>query len=412
MKRRIPPVHRPTLLAVGPRAVLAVALLAAGCGDARAEADAVSPPVVEVSKVARTLSDEETAGPLERPVALVAGADGVWVLDAGAKRVIFLRDGAPPMAVGREGAGPGEFKDPRTLHPAGASRVLVWDPWLGRSTELSGSGAPPKTERMDVLLTGLALKHALPAASGGLLGIFDKSADALNPPVGEQGSRGVLARVRSGSVEVDTLATFPLSGPVIVRESRPGGGVTLTAFSAPFDAEPHSDATAACGGFSAVSVGGRGFELHFFDAAGARLGVLRQPLVGARITAEERERYFAQFSGATLRRGEVERQVKVPERHPALHAVRLTATGHVWVRLTPPATAREETAAWRVWPVEDVRAGALRLGAPVDVRLPGRFSVQDVRGGEVWGFFYDADDVPHVRAYRLPRPLGRTCASE
>lgn len=364
---------------------------------------------MSLQEVVRTLSEEETGGPLNRPTSLVANSDGLWILDAGNQRVLLLRDGSAARVIGREGAGPGEFKNPSDLHALGPSGVFVWDRGLLRSTRLTADGGTAGTELVPASIRGLGIKNALPSFRG-MLAVFDKSADALNPPAGNEGSQGVLVRLSFDSNRSDTLTTFPLSGPVVVRESSPDGGFAMHAFTPPFDAAPHSDATPACGGVSAVSVGGRGFRLQFFGRDGNNLGILEQPIVGGEISDEEKARYFAQFTGETRRRAE--QAVTIPERHPAVHAVRLTSSGHLWVRMTPGAVAgEEEQATWRVWPIKQVEA-RVRLGEPIEVRLPPRFSVQDVRGGELWGFEYDELDVPQIRAYRLPDELRGVCGSE
>lgn len=380
-------------------------LLGAACTDAQGEPVPGEVPETRLESEVRSLSEAETGGPLVYPLGMVAGDSGIWVLDAGAKRVVHLPGAGAAVPVGREGAGPGEFKNPTALHPLPDGRIFVWDAALLRTTELSTSPERPRTTLVPAHVSGLTIKHALPVADG-VLAVFDKSADALNAPEGDQGSRGVLAHLPAGSERVDTLATFPLSGPVIVREAR-GSGFTMQAFSPPFDALPHADRTTACGGFAAVSTGGREFQLRFFGPAAEPLGTLELPLRGPEITPEERERYFAQFPAELHRAHDLKGILRIPERHPAVHAVRLTRSGHLWVRLSPPGG--EGSARWRVWPVEQVGRGGIELGEPRDVLLPGRFSVQDTPDDELWGFFYDELDVPTVRAYRLPR-LGETCA--
>jgi hypothetical protein len=385
-----------------------VCFVVSACGDT--DERVARPPIANVQEVIRTLSEDQTAGPLNGPTSLVANNAGLWILDAGNQRVLLLRDGVDPVVAGREGAGPGEFKNPSDLHALSPNRVFVWDRALLRSTVLTSEGRAAETQLVPASIQGLGIKNAIPAPRG-MLAVFDKSADALNPPSGSEGSQGVLVRLSDGSDRPDTLTTFPLSGPVVVRESSPNGGFTMHAFTPPFDAAPHSDATPACGGLSAVSVGGRGFEIRFFGSDGRKLGILRQEIVGKPITDEEKALYLAQFTGETRRR--VEQVVDIPERHPAIHAVRLTSSGHLWVRLTPPALSEdEEPATWRVWSVEQVETSTIQLSEPVDVQLSPRFSVQDVRGGELWGFEYDEMDVPQIRAYRLPDEIEAGCLTE
>lgn len=399
-----PPVHH----ALATCAIPALVLLASGCKKTEAASLPDNAPApIEVAAVARSFSEAQTAGPLNRPLSLVVSEKGVWVLDSGNQRVLLLRDGEPTVVMGREGAGPGEFKNPLDLHLLSPDRVFVWDNALLRRTELPADGGEADTKLVSSTLQGLGIRHALPSVDG-MLAVFDKSVDALNPPSGTQGSQGVVARIRDDSSRVDTLATFPLSGPVVIRETGPGGGLTMSAYTAPFDAPPHADATSACGGVSAVSVGGRKFEIHLFGLEGSRLGVLREPILGGKITEEERARYFAQFGDDARQRHRLERLISIPERHPAVNAVRLASSGHLWVRLTPSVDSPEQEATWRVWPIERLKPEIL-LSEPTDVRLPGRFSFQDLRDGEAWGFEYDEFDVPHVRSYRLAWQPGPTC---
>lgn len=383
-------------------------LVLAGCQTAPGVEEESSVPEIAAREPVRTFSESETAGPLVYPVSLVAMDSGVWILDAGAKRIVFLPRNGAAIPVGREGSGPGEFKNPVGLHPLAGGRVFSWDQALRRVTELDAPDRPPATRSTAFYLQGLTLKHALPAADG-LLGIFDKSADALNAPEGEEGSLGVVAYLDEAGGRLDTLTHFPLSGPIIVREST-SSGFSMTAFTPPFDAIPHADWLAACGGLAAVATGGRHFELRFFGSGGEALGALHLPILGPEVTVVERDRYFAQFSQELHRAHNLRANIQVPDRHPAVNAVRLTRSGHLWVRLTPPGT--ESLARWRVWLIERNARPRVELGPPIDLLLPGRFSVQDVSQDEIWGFFYDDLDVPTVRTYPLPEALGTSCEGD
>jgi hypothetical protein len=384
-------------------AAVVALLLGTGCGpehgvpDESAAFDAV--PGAE-------LGDAETLGPLFQPRALLATAGGLWVLDAGNRRVLLL--GQPSRSIGRSGAGPGEFKSPVGMELWQGGGTAVFDAQLQRLTFLGPTGEVRETRPLEVFQQGLVPRQAFPLPAA-VLSVFDKSADALNAPEGELGTRGVLARVDPLTGEMDTVSTFPLSGPVVMREPLPDGGVRLSAWTPAYDAPPHADVTAACGGFGAVSAGGRDFRIHFVGPDGRLLDSLNVTVPVQRVTQADRERYFGQFDRADVRRFELRTRIPVPDRHAAVQELRLSSDGHLWVRTGRPDA---DPAPWLVWPVRAVGAGSVSLGNASMVHLPRRFSVQDTRGAQVWGFELDSLDTPRIRSYRLPTAaLPATCAA-
>lgn len=376
-------------------------LLGAGCGtDGGVPDDAAAIQAVPGAE----LGEAETLGPLFQPRALLATAGGLWVLDAGNRRVLLL--GSQPRSVGRAGAGPGEFKAPVAMELWQGGGTAVFDAQLQRLTFLGPSGEVQETRPLDVFQQGLTPRQAFPLPAA-VLSVFDQSADALNPPEGEAGTRGVLARIDPASGEMDTVSTFPLSGPVVMREALPDGGVSLSAWTPAYDAPPHADVTAACGGFGAVSAGGRDFRIQFVGPDGRLLDSLIVPVPVQRVTEADRARYFEQFDQADVRRFQLRTRIPVPDRHAAVQELRLTSDARLWIRTGRPDA---DPARWMVWPVRAVGVGSVSLGRPSVVHLPRRFSVQDTRESHVWGFERDSLDTPRIRSYQLRAALPATCA--
>ncbi len=358
-----------------------------------------------VAEEVAVLSESETAGPLFGVRGLVAKDRLKWVLDAGNSRVLVIQDENGPLVFGREGIGPGEFKAPEAIFSNLRDGVSVWERSLLRLTAISADIQLERTDHVNGSFPGLSIVSAYPIERGYAL-ILNKSLSASNPPPKGTTPRPLLLRVDEAFETRDTLAILPEWGPIAVW-TQEGGGVSLAAFSPPFDAPAHSSFTAACGGLLAISVGGRGFRIELFDGSGSRVATLEDTIIGDPINEAEREAYFARFDTKVRRRYDLNTVIDVPQRHPAIQDLQLTSDGHLWVRVARRADGVDR-ARWRVWPIENSRQ-ATRLGASFDVLFPRRVLIYDVDADTVWGVHRDTLDVPTLRGYTIPVDLPAGC---
>jgi len=91
--------------------------------------------------VGRTLEGDADLPPFRIGAVLKQSDGGYVVADAGNTRVLFLdAEGAVTTSVGREGEGPGEFRDVSVMGRGAADSVVVWDGRLRRVSVLTRDG--------------------------------------------------------------------------------------------------------------------------------------------------------------------------------------------------------------------------------------------------------------------------------
>jgi len=163
----------------------------------------------------------------------------------------------------------------------------------------------------------------------------------------------------------------------------------VSAFIRPFDAPPHADVSAACGGLAAVSVGGRRLEIVLLDRFGDVVGEIRDSLLGPRVTQQDVDAFFSTFIPAALEEEfDLINLLPIPERHPAVHDLQFTSDGRVWARLDPEyillEADRREHSRWRVWTIRTVDHD-VEVSPPSDVLLPHLFTPNEVLRDTIWG---------------------------
>lgn len=133
-----------------PRALLALLVASGGCGgdSDRGRVTAEPAPFDEVFAAVDTVTPEQTERHLVARVSDLefSPRSGFLVLDASeADLKVFRRDGSLARVIGREGAGPGEFRVPFRLDVDADGDVHVYDGDLGRLQVFSRSGKPLET---------------------------------------------------------------------------------------------------------------------------------------------------------------------------------------------------------------------------------------------------------------------------
>lgn len=383
---------------------LGLALAILGCGQTE-ESSAQVLDHGNIARLVRSLSQSETAGALFWARSILAVGDGnLWVLDTGNHRIVSLDNASDPTAIGREGSGPGEFRNPVVMMRMSGNAVAVWDRSLGRVTVLDTTGEVVSTRLVAPTAPGLGASAVYPAGRG-YLALLNQSLSARNPPDGTSHS-GLLVRVGEAGAIGDTLVRVPFWGPLVVWE-REGNHRRLHAYAPFSDAPAFIDHSLACGGLFVVSVGGRAFDLRFFDGAATPVGSFADSaLQGQRVTDEGWEAYLMRWTGQQRRL--LERVLERPERHAVVQGLQVTSNGYLFIRLTPRASERTPSR-WRVWSLTKSPGGPIRVGAHTDVAFPRGFTPYEMEGETVWGIHLDSLYVPTIRAYTGLELPGGTC---
>lgn len=340
------------------------------------------------------------------PAVLFIGVTGARQLDDGRfvvansgdmALIYFDARGKELLRVGREGAGPGEFRQ-LTLVATAVDSVLLWDAELDRATLFDGAGKLVRTFRIEARDTsGVSRFGFAPAGrfgDGSLL-----VAGRLGATTGEQsGLRRDTIPLRRASAEGavgELIASIPGTEQLIISTKR-----YLSMADRPFG---RRSVTAADGDRVIVGSGDRD-EVEVYDTGGTLLAVWRidrarraisaidVAMLGQRQAAQLRQLPpdFADAMRRTLL------QVGVPGTLPPYDQLVVDATGATWLR-DDVGPVRRDTVAHR-WTVLD-RDGRW-LGS---VGTPRRLVVHQITRDRVIGVWSDEDGVEQVRMYRLRR---------
>lgn len=119
---------------------LAVSIALAGCAAEKGESDTDAPPRDAPLRIVDRLEDPPD-GPFFAPVDVEVTDGRVWIVDVEAKRVYgYGFDGGYRLTLGREGAGPGELKQPLALSVA-RDTLWVLDPGNRRLQRFGTDGS-------------------------------------------------------------------------------------------------------------------------------------------------------------------------------------------------------------------------------------------------------------------------------
>lgn len=315
----------------------------------------------------------------------VTSGDTIFVLDRGDKTIkAYDPGGRFVRQFGREGEGPGEFREPSEI-VALRDTLLVYDWRLGRFTFLTRDGRVVSTSRVPPTGRGL---HVLDDATL-VLGFSGGYSARLRPEI--EGQFWLVRLDRAGAVR-DTLFTGVDVDAIVYRTEQ-----GMTVLSAPFGRGPHWDAG------SGRVVFGRG-EHYVIDqyrfAPAQRLAMsVRRTAPPLEATEADRAAYRRPYEDPSFP-GEVRkhyatmlRSVTYPPTWPAYEDLRLDASGRLWALL--PAHAADSIAAWDIFASEGDYLGAVTL--PGDIRV--RVIVEDA----VYGIARDELGVQSVVRYRIER---------
>lgn len=341
-------------------------------------------PVVDLSdRASETLIPPEfEGGYFNRIGAITIRDDGLWVLDAGHRRVFrFDSGGRLVTAFGRQGNGPGEFLWPSALRVD--SVVTIPDVRQVRVSRFTLDGEHLETRRVSgpvVPSAGLAvLRHGVTVYVTSVNYIMSSSGIAGDP-------YGHVTVAFAGSSQSDTIASLP------------GGSVMWTAagrmslFRTGFGA---SGAWTTMGDSAIVVADGITGTISVFtvpDPPGMETGTPRlsvdsvaMGIAGRPVTRADRERAEADFrSDRPNVRGQVTFEGWPTHWSVAINLL-VSDDGKVWARRAVREDERQH------WTEVDLH-GPLRR----HVILPERFSLRAIVGGRLYGVATDELGVQHA----------------
>ena len=273
--------------------------------------------------------------------------------------------GAAPEQIGREGAGPGEFRHAWSVSVIRGDTVAVWDRLLGRVTILSGTGDYVRQRPLALTDNGGGRLHGLaaPLGSAGPLLVW-----ANRYPRGDsrpEAQRAFVWRADTTGLRRDSLVF--MEGPQSIVAAYSFG---VSRLDAPFQRRPFV-LFLPSGGFI-VANSGRS-SLDMYDAGGARIGAIELELPAPRqatdrdrrayrdsiIESTEREMTQLEYGPALRDRFRAElqnvlRNVSFPATLPWYEQMVLGDDGAtLWVLL--PSTGRSYTRSWRILGLADGR---------------------------------------------------------
>lgn len=337
--------------------------------------------------------DGQAGGPLFQVTDAMRLSDGrIVAASAGNQQVRFYAaDGRLLRAVGRSGQGPGEFGAPFWLGRLRGDSVIVWDAALRRLTVLTHAGDFVRTVR--------------PAGSLGVfpqvVGVLPNSrfviagsttAQVLPPPGQPRRDTAAYVVVDAGGTITDTLGVF--AGTEMVALGTPSTGFVLRP-------RPFGRQTLAAVHDGRVYVAtGDAYQVEVYEPGRGLWSVYRAERRPLRVTRQDEDAYrrtLVTLGGDAQARAQAERlleSVSFPSEMPPLAGLEVDSAGYVWVK-EPDKPGDTAPAAWTV-----LSPSGGVLGT---VRLPRGLNVRQIGGDWVLGIVVDADEVEHVRLYRLRR---------
>lgn len=330
---------------------------------------------------------EGPAHEFSQVVAALRLPDGsVMVADAGSRQVRkFSPEGQHIWSSGRQGDGPGEHNQLRSIALFRGDSILAYDYWLGRATLLSADGhlgrvfnvgpAGLRPERVTVLDDTLLIAE-----------YRDWQESELKP--GLIRPLRLLARVTPAGVVVDTIARVPGHESVL----QPNGDDGFALFG-------RTGHTGALGGALVLgSADDVSFTIHGADGRLQR--IVRVPTADLRLSAaevaREREAILAELPDRVLAYlREVVASLPTPTHRPGYDRLVVDAMGAVWLRPHRGLSERGSPYDWQVFSAEGEWLGTMVL--------PERFRVYDIGADYILGVGRGEFDVEEVQLLRLSR---------
>jgi hypothetical protein len=320
----------------------------------------------------------------------VAGArllpGGVLVVgNAGTGEILrFDETGAPIDRLGREGEGPGEFRDLTALLPGVGDTLVVYDVRLGRLTTFDGAGDLVGTREMHPPSRVVDLKPLAIDADGQVLSVFGDARFFASS--GTRRDTTPLLLIDPAS-RADTLGYWPNAEWSF--SATEGGAMRLPVG---FGRALYASGRAGRAVLGSSDV----LDVVLLDMAGDTLMRIRQTAPNRSVSSDDVERWRSQRldalpEGLAQTARQAVREAPYHPTYPAFEGLLLDADGRIWIGHTPPWSS--PTKAWTVFGPD---------GEPAwSVTLPASAEVLDARATRVVTLDRDEVDVEIVRVLEL-----------
>ena len=351
---------------------LAALMLTAAAGQ-RADAqrrggpDANSPSRELIFSEAFRIGDETAGDSVLLGYVFTMAVDSkgqLYLTDSGFKGIrMFSSNGILIREIGREGKGPGEFAAMPSVHIGPGDSLYALDRTAARITIFS-----PQDQSLVTTVSVLGPGAPRPAAFLGASrrGLLVEFTSYYTP--GSESLIRMSTLVKhvhwNGTVAPDTIAQLPITD-FVVFDIEGAVGIRFL----PYAASPHF-------AFSADQVlyYGMGDAINITIAAldGATRHKISLPHMPVFVTRAERE-----AAAAGVRHGGTRKKLltNIPANKPAINALFLDDTGHMWIRLSRPQS--DQTITWLV--LDNSGVVVAKANVPKDVRLLAE------RGGRAFG---------------------------
>jgi hypothetical protein len=314
----------------------------------------------------------------------------VWVLDRQAKELrVFDAAGRHLRTVGREGAGPGEFRNPIGLSWDAQARLWVVDTGNQRYEVFDTAGRHVHSYRRSIEGWGL------PWGGG-----FDRKGSFLYEPTyytdpASRESRHAYVRHRLQDQELAATDTFPLPDHVAASyEVRFAGGSSF--MRVPYTPELLWHFDGEQGLWMGMS---DRYRLYRRALAGDTVRVVERAHRPLAVSTAERDSVVASLEEASRPGPNMGGRVsgpldygRIPAVKPAFRGVVVDDRGYLWVAATAADAGRGGR--WDVFDAEGRYLGPVAMELDV-------FPLPRIRGSTVVGVRRDELDVPQVVVYRL-----------
>ncbi len=339
-------------------------------------------PTVSVGAV-----DGDSAYLLNRVVGATRLPDGrIVVADGGSSQLRFFDStGAFVQAVGRKGAGPGEFEYMRGLERCGADSLFAFD--INWQMRVFTSGG---TLRREVIIHepgATRTPYALACSPAGVLAISGWGDRPAAPPIGFHRAMSNVWVLSADGRETANLGQHLASERIgNERGSRP---------------HPFGRHTSLAVGGTTVYLGdGTRFEVRRYSPQGKLERIQRAPPEDLSITPAVLDAYrTAQLALTPVeRRPALERTISempMPDGLPAFTQLRVDTEGNLWARRFQAATDADAPERWAVFSEDGAFLG--------HIEMPPSFEVFEIGDDYVLGVAKDDEGVERVRVHRLDR---------
>jgi hypothetical protein len=311
-------------------------------------------------------------------------SDGAFVIaESGSREIrVFSVNGAHRHTIGREGEGPGEFRDLTQVIALPGDSIFAYDFMLSRGTVFGPDGSLSRV----ITLTGTHQSFPVfPIASGGfVIRAFDHAAPRSR--LGLRRTTSPILRAGNAGQVTDTIAVIPGHESVVYDGGDSG---------ALWGKQGHlaTDGERVYLGWS------DSLEYQVWSPEGDLLRIVRVPGVNLTLTPKQVEAEIRAYmpdpgKASPARRAIMEVQ---PDRthRPAYRDMVVDAEGYVWLQEHQGVHERSADTRWFIF-----HPNGTWLGSIV---MPARLTIFRIGKDWVLGKRLDEWDVEHVELYRLTR---------